>query len=586
MASFNLAQLHSNLANPLNNPLLWTTHEPSLISFNRIVSGELVDSVFLMDVVEKAYLVRDFMKDQIKTNSKHNDRRSHRYYQETQKKRDKTDGNDISHLLASIKKAREARDEKAILFKTCQYMRTLENMDSRIRNKLEPRFDEVRNKFFDRGSGQEWRRLDLKKYGMKDGSIEAFERLQTLHNIHTSVISPIMVAYYPTLLDYRRGKEVRTKLGKYLTTYKDELHLTELEIKSIVEAHSSYIESQKGWEVRYIESTDKKGWEDIYNSEVNSCMKGESAVHVYAHPLSDLKLAYLSSSEGTIARCIVREGRDDLEEYHEGNSQMRGWVRIYPDDNGNPEGRFLLDYLKTNGYPNRTSLEGCLLELDQDGDYDCVCPYIDSGGGGAQKADIVTYRVEGRDQKFLQIDVEGEYDCTNTNGFASRADCECDDCGEHFCDDDMTYVGRNDDSRVCNGCLDNYNYAYTRGRNQENIYYEYTIEVNGEYYDEEYISEYNIYQCEASDNYYHIDDMVSTSRGLIHFDYAIHLDYQDNEGYDFAHENDVAHLSDGSTCHDADLETLQQELDEQIEEKLQTEIELMKGAQLNEQGTI
>jgi len=34
------------------------------------------------------------------------------------------------------------------------------------------------------------------------------------------------------------------------------------------------------------------------------------------------------------------------------------------------------------------------------------------------------------------------------------------------------------------------------------------------------------------------------------------------------------------------LEALQEELDEQIEEKLQTEIELMKGAQLNEQGTI
>ena len=582
----NLAQLHSNLANPLNNPLLWTKHEPSLISFNRIVSGELVDSVFLMDVVEKAYLVRDFMKDQLKINSKDNDRRSHRYYQEHQKKMEKKDGKDISHLLASIKKAREARDEQTILFRTCQYMKTLEGMDYRIRNKLEPRFDEVRNKFFDRGNGQEWRRLDLKKYGMKDNSIEAFERLQTLHNIHTSVISPIMVAYYPTLLDYRRGKEVRTKLGKYLTSYKDELHLTELEIKSIVEAHSSFIESQKGWEVRFIESTDKRGWEDIYDSEVNSCMKGESAVRIYAHPLSDLKLAYLSSSEGTIARCIVREGREDLEEYYSNNSEMRGWVRIYPDDNGNPEGRFLLDYLKSNGYPERTNLDGCLLEYERESDNECICPYIDAGNGGAQKADIVTYHVDGRDQKFLQIHDDGDYDCANTSGFASRADCECDDCGEYFCDDDMTYVGRNDDSRVCNGCLDNYNYAHTRNRDQANIYYENTIEVNGEYYDEEYINQYDIYQCEASDNYYHIDDMVNTSRGLIGYEYAIELNHQDDESNDYAHENDVAYLSDGSTCHEDDLEALQEELDEQIEEKLQTEIELMKGAQLNEHGTI
>lgn len=323
-----------------------------------------------------------------------------------------------------------------------------------------------------------------------------------------------------------------------------------------------------------------------YDSDVKSCMQGDESVRVYAHALSDLRLAYLSNEEGTIARCIVREGRADLEEYYEGNSQMRGWVRIYPDDNGSPEGRFLLDYLKTNGYPNRTSLDGCLLEYLRECEDEFVCPYIDSGSGGAQRADIVTINVEGNDKKFVQIDDDGEFDCTNTNGFASRANCQCDDCGDHFSEDEMTYVGRNDDASVCSGCLDNYNYAHTRGGSQAHIYYEYTIEVNGEYYDEEYTAEYDIYCCEVSDNYYHLDDMVNTSRGLIAYELSVSLDHADSEGYEYAYENDVGYLSDDTTCHEDDLEALQQELDEQIEEKLQSEIEHMKGAQLNEQFTI
>jgi len=586
MASFNLAQLHSNLANPLNNPMLWTKHEPSLVSFNRILSSGLTEQVLTLDIEEKTNLVRDFMKDQLTIKTNQNNRRVGHYYFSHQKKSEKKFGDQLRHILASIKNAQSKRDEKEILFRTCQYLKTLEDMDYRIRDKLEPRFDEVRNKFLDAGNGQEWRRLDFKKYGMKETSINALDRLHPLHNLHTSVISPIMVAYYPTLNDYRRGKEVRTKIGKYLTAYKDELHLTELEIKSIVEAHASHIESQKGWGVHFIEPTDKQGWIDVYASNVKSCMQDDDSVRVYSHPLSDLRLAYLVSSEGIIARCIVREGRSDLEEYYEGNSEMRGWIRIYPDDNGNPEGRFLLDYLRTNGYEKRSNLDGCLLTYEKGDDYEYVCPYIDSGNGGGQRAEVVSFNIEGTEKKFLQIDDDGSLDCTNTSGYATEANCCCDDCNEYFNEDEMTYVGRNEDGSVCNGCLDNYNYAYTRGNNQAYIYYEYTIEVGGEYYDEEYASNYDIYRCEASDEYYHVDDMVNTDRGLIAYDYAIQLDHVDSQGYEYAHENDVETLSDGSTCHEADYEALQKELDEAIEEKLQQEIENMRGAQLNEYFTI
>ena len=123
-----------------------------------------------------------------------------------------------------------------------------------------------------------------------------------------------------------------TKIGKYLTTFKDYLELSESDIKAIVEKHNAIIASQSGWTLNFIESNDADGFERVYNNcTANSCMKGESAVRVYAHEKSVIRLAYLTNGANEIiARSIVREDR-------------KQYIRTYPETNGTNEGRHLAD---------------------------------------------------------------------------------------------------------------------------------------------------------------------------------------------------------------------------------------------------
>jgi hypothetical protein len=90
--------------------------------------------------------------------------------------------------------------------------------------------------------------------------------------------------------------------------------------------------------------------------------------------------------------------------------------------------------------------------------------------------------------------------------------------------------------------------------------------VNDTYYVTEDLCDFDIYLCEESDNYYPIDELYSTSRGLIHESYCVQLDHEDVDGNDYAHQDDVATLSDGSTCHEDDFTTLQEELEEEERE--------------------
>jgi hypothetical protein len=79
------------------------------------------------------------------------------------------------------------------------------------------------------------------------------------------------------------------------------------------------------------------------------------------------------------------------------------------------------------------------------------------------------------------------------------------------------------------------------------------------------LTAFDIYYCEESSEYYHIDDMVMTLRGLIHVDYTTSIDHEDADGNTYAHDDDVHELSDGTTCHTDDAERIQAEIDEEEE---------------------
>jgi hypothetical protein len=251
--------------------------------------------------------------------------------------------------------------------------------------------------------------------------------------------------------------------------------------------------------------------------------------------------------------------REDLKQY----------VRIYPDANGSTEGKYLQQYLKANGYTHG-NLDGCLLKLiaHEDDDDIFVAPYIDAGAqgngseGSAQDGERVT--IDGKE--YIEITTHGELTLTMTNGWTddveNEDESECDECGDIEHNDNMTYTYH--EQHICRHCCDNnYSYAWINANNQDYVHHDNVIFVGDEAYHVDVdLSAFDIYYCEESSEYWHIDDLVMTLRGFIHCDYATSIDHEDADGNNHAHEDDVHELSDGTTCHTDDAERIQAEIDE------------------------
>jgi hypothetical protein len=311
----------------------------------------------------------------------------------------------------------------------------------------------------------------------------------------------------------------------------------------MTEKYISEMTARGVWAVEFAEHNEPQKWVEIYDMQgVDSCMKSESAVRVYANEISELRLAYIKLDGKLVARCIVR---DDPE------GEATGWLRVYPDPNGYAEGRFMLDWLNANGYPNRTNLDGCMLTAIA-ANNGFVCPYLDSGNGGDQTVDI-----HYRDGKKYLLAGGGNLSATNTNGYTEEV-CSCCNCGNTYDEDDLTFIDGEGD--MCDDCR-NEDYVYAYGyRYQEWAHVDQCTDVNGTWYVSDHLGNHDIHYCEYAEEYMHRDDMVDTYEGMISANYAKALDHEHN-GNDYAYEGDVVELSDGTTCHKDDEEALQATID-------------------------
>lgn len=460
----------------------------------------------------------------------------------------------------------ELTEDERYSLRAAHYLRTVSGLNDRVISKIEPAMQEMQER------SHNWQPIPRNILDLRDGQGMRLIKINALHRLHQSISEPLMVAYYPTLKHYREGREVRTKLGRYLTTFKNLLELSESDIRDIVNRWNGFVLGNDSWQLNFVESHDKAGWLRVYRSEhVRSCMQGQDAVSVYAHDRSTVRLAYLMDEDGNIiARSIVRESP----------AEDKGWLRIYPAPDQSSEGKTLQVRLEAEGYTKRINLDGCLLDAVPHPDHSDIykCPYIDSGEGGSSRGQTV--EIDG--QKYIQIGTEDGHgiDCylQQTNGWTDDIpdDYEyyCDDCGDGIPEDETTCIGIYRDHIVCPCCSDSYREAI--GRRGERYWVHSDdcsyIDSQNDYYVDEYLSDNDIFECEYSNEYHHLDDLVHTSYGYIHHDYATLLDHEDEDGNNYAHQDDTHTLSDGTTCHKDDAERLQAEIDELDQETNQEEM--------------
>lgn len=449
----------------------------------------------------------------------------------------RTTGRLISEYISKI------NSRKLDLDGEISYINTLRSqLSSEVAYRIEPKLKYIEDQF---KTGC-WIKIDYASYIIGLEAVYSnFSTYNVLHNLHESTADPLLVAYYPSIDHMRKGREVRTKLGKYLKTYQIEFGLSDAQIKSIVEQHNTMIEARAGWTVKFIGSNDPQGWHNVYaNCTYRSCMsdnKGEADewIKQYAHDRSVLRLAFIQSGDNIVARCIVRE---DLKE----------WIRVYPDPNGYSEGNFLKSYLQNVGYKHGTLIDTLITTSEHDDD-GYVAPYIDRGSSNNSPQGEI---VEMDGQLYIRIVDDGEFDLTYTNGRTEEdSDCHCECCDEYYHEDAMN-------GDICDNCYDEYTLARGRNGNETYIHNDDVIWVDDTAYDPNWLEENNIYYADYNGEYYHLDDLVSTSR-----DYAYHgdctlLDHEDKDGNSHAVDEDIHELSNGKICHKDDAESLEAELSE------------------------
>jgi len=359
-----------------------------------------------------------------------------------------------------------------------------------------------------------------------------------IHSLHESKEGAGSVAYAEGLGKMELDRYTSTKPGRYLTKFFPELGTGNIKYWAERQAARACPA-----ELQFIASDDKDGWVRVYKDGPQSCMQGEDCVQVYAHKKSVLRLAYLTQGGEIRGRCIVRE---DKKEY----------IRCYPNGTSDENTRWhtaMEVAIEGAGYTHG-NFHGVHLDkvrYDGAGRYDekWMMPYLDNGSGRRcdtcveDAGDTLVVGSEG---------VEGQ----QQNGYVDfENQATCDECSDRMSEGDEYYVDT-EEITVCEHCYSsNFITAIGRRGHEVTVRQRNAVEVGGEWYDTDYLSDNNIGLCEDDGEYYHADDLCSTSRGLVHNDRVTALDEEDSYGNNHAHEDDTSTTHDGRTIHEDDAVT-------------------------------
>ena len=213
-----------------------------------------------------------------------------------------------------------------------------------------------------------------------------------------------------------------------------------------------------------------------------------------------------------VGRALLMQ-RDNID------SNLKYFVRTYRHKDGEtysqPDDE-LMQWLAEQGYNHRSHWQGERLAYIKSGHSDCnfIAPYID---GSSQSVDIEDERTpDDTYKRYLRITTSGEWECCNQNGTAEeQSTCSCEDCGQRVSEDDQHGVGLYGDRIVGRCCIDEYTYVTGRRGNEYHVPDDEAVEVDGNYYDREYLSDNNIVELENGD-YCSMDDAVSVDGEWYH----------------------------------------------------------------------
>jgi hypothetical protein len=331
-----------------------------------------------------------------------------------------------------------------------------------------------------------------------------------LEHPHISQGDRTRIAYTQNEAKGIRNIQTVTSVGKYLTRHFD---LPDHTIRDLVARHGS------ASIYKFVHTTA----EMIYHLHKGpgSCMVwgDERGVRcndgVTRHPYEtyDPKygwhMAVRIEGDDTVGRALCMKNPSDGTKYF-----VRTYARPANQGGYSETDNGMENWLKEQGYVKNNYWEdGEKLAYYETRD-NFLAPYLD---GGEKRVAVVGGSM------YVVIDSDGDYQCDQTGGCPTDESgdyFECEDCGDRTSDDDGYWVGRGEDTQVCESCRDNYRYVYGRRGNQYYVHEDNSVYVDScsEYYDEDYLMDNEIVSLENGEyeqmenaieingDWYHIED--------------------------------------------------------------------------------
>lgn len=468
-------------------------------------------------------------------------------------KNQKRYGHSVSKYIATINKHDYiSSHEHNSTIAVSHYLKfILSNYGTYHLHRLEPQLNIIKENF----ASRTWTYLDEDIFKGILFNYDNFHLIQNLHKLHISTVDESLIAYYPSLKHLREGREVRTRIGKYLSKYASliygDLDSNELasKVKDTVDRFNLIYCDAKDFEVEIISDdvSNKELWNQTYNSNsiVHSCMSNEDIGTAYCTGRGQLALAVVrhKNTKQTLARCIIRLHNDKVTDNQE------GVIRFYPSVESSTASMHLKNYLADIGYSEYVSFEGIYLKTYEHDNGSFYAPYID---GGINEADLKYIN----DEPYFLVSSYGDYTLDRTDLIANDGKdyYSCDCCGDSVHEDDSTYISC-DEVSVCDSCIDNY---YRTGIDGEYIHESnaiYVIDLDV-YVHQDQLDHHDIVYSEISHDYFHIDSVHYSQREdiFISLDDVIPVDFSTVDDDELIYRGHAVFLPCGAVVHKYDYD--------------------------------